>query len=164
MIPSVDKLPDSLFGVDEALTMVTAREIDAPVRAVWAAWEDPTKVARWWGPAGFASTVRELDVREGGRLDLTMHGPDGTDFANLYVFDRVEPFTRIVFTNTGSEEFGLAAFRSTVDFEDLGDGRTRVTQTSRFASPEEKRKHVEDFHAEEGSRELLERLEAVARE
>jgi hypothetical protein len=43
------------------------------------------------------------------------------------------------------------------------DGRTRVTQTSHFASPEEKRKHVEDFHAEGSSRELLERLEVVAR-
>ena len=53
--------------------------IDAPVAKVWAAWIDPVKIAKWWGPADFHSTVRELEVREGGRFDVVMHGPDGTD-------------------------------------------------------------------------------------
>ena len=148
--------------MDDTYTLTTTREIDAPVERVWAAWNDPAKIARWWGPAGFRSTVEELDVREGGRFRVTMHGPDGTDYPNVYVFDRVEERRRLVYTNQGSKEFGLAPFQSVVDLEDLG-GRTRVVLLARFSSAEDKRRHVEDFHAIEGSRQLLERLEAQAR-
>jgi uncharacterized protein YndB with AHSA1/START domain len=148
--------------VDDRYTLITTREIDAPVEKVWAAWKDPKKIARWWGPAGFHSTVAELDVREGGRFEVIMHGPDGTDYPNLYLFDRVVEHRQLVYTNVGSERFGLAPFQSVVDMEPIGE-RTRVVLTARFISEEDKRKHVEDFHAIEGSRQLLERLEAQAR-
>jgi len=147
--------------MDDTWTLVTRRDIDLPVGRVWAAWSDPEKMAKWWGPAGFRSTVTELDVSEGGRFEVVMHGPDGVDYPNVYVFDRVDPLRQLVYTNVGSEQFGLAPFQSVVDLEDVGKG-TRVTLTARFASAEERRKHVEDFHAVEGSRELLQRLEEQA--
>ena len=100
--------------------------------------------------------------REGGRFEVIMHGPDGTDYPNLYLFDRVVEHRQLVYTNVGSERFGLAPFQSVVDMEPIGE-RTRVVLTARFISEEDKRKHVEDFHAIEGSRQLLERLEAQAR-
>ena len=87
-----------------------------------------------------------------------MHGPDGTDYPNVYVFDRVEQHRQLVYTNQGSKQFGLAPFQSVVDMEAVGN-RTRVVLTARFASEEDKRKHVEEFHAIEGSRQLLARLE-----
>lgn len=93
--------------MDDSYTLITTTEIDAPVGRVWDAWNDPVKIAQWWGPAGFHSTVRELDVREGGRFDVIMHGPDGTDYPNLYVFDRVERHRQLVYTNAGSTQFGL---------------------------------------------------------
>jgi uncharacterized protein YndB with AHSA1/START domain len=132
------------------------------VDRVWAAWNDPETIARWWGPAGFRSTVQELDVREGGRFRVIMHGPDGMDYPNVYVFDRVEEHRRLVYTNQGSEQFGLAPFQSVVDMEAIGN-RTRIVLTARFSSEEDKRKHVEEFHAIEGSRQLLERLEEQAK-
>ena len=46
---------------------------------------------------------------------------------------------------------------------ELIGGRIRVVLTARFASEEDKRKHVEDFHAIEGSQQLLERPESQAR-
>ena len=148
--------------MDDSYTLITTRDIDAPVERVWAAWNDPQKIARWWGPAGFRSTVEALDVREGGRFEVIMHGPDGTDYPNVYVFDRVEQHKQLVYTNQGSEQFGLAPFQSVVDLEAVGN-RTRVVLTARFASEEDKRKHVEEFHAIEGSRQLLERLEEQTR-
>ena len=148
--------------MDDTYTLITTRDVDAPVAKVWAAWTDPEKIARWWGPAGFHSTVEELDVREGGRFKVVMHGPDGTDYPNVYVFDRVDEHRQLVYTDTGSEQFGLAPFQSVVDMEAIGHG-TRVVLKARFSSDEDRRKHVEDFHAIEGSRELLERLEAQAR-
>jgi hypothetical protein len=91
-----------------------------------------------------------------------MYGPDGTEYPNLYVFDRVEEKKQLVYTNVGSEKFGLAAFQSVFDMEDIG-GRTRVVLTARFYSEDDKRKHVEEFQAIKGSEQLLERLAAQAR-
>ncbi|MBL6274832.1 SRPBCC domain-containing protein [Micromonospora fiedleri] len=148
--------------MDDSYTIVATREIAAPVADVWDAWNAPEKIARWWGPAGFRSTVKELDVRQGGRFDVTMHGPDGTDYHNVYVFDSVEPYRQLVYTNVGSAEFGLAAFQSVFDMVGTGD-TTQVTLEARFTTEEDRRKHVEDFQAVEGSRQLLERLEEQAR-
>jgi hypothetical protein len=45
----------------------------------------------------------------------------------------------------------------------VGTGRFPQHRTARFASAEDKRTHVEEFHAIEGSRQLLERLEAQSK-
>lgn len=89
---------------------MATREVDAPLDAVWDVWHDPGKIARWWEPAGFRSTVRELDVRPGGRFDVVMFGPDGTDYPNLYIFDGIVEGKQLVYTNVGSERFGLGRF------------------------------------------------------
>lgn len=149
--------------MNDEFKLVTTRVIDAPVDRVWAAWRDPVKIARWWGPAGFHSTVRALDFREGGRLEIVMHGPDGTDYRNTYIFDEIADGRQLVFTNVGSEEFGLAAFQSVFVTESM-DGRTRVTLTAYYASAEDERKHIEDFQARQGSEQLLQRLEEQARD
>ena len=148
--------------MDDSHIVIITREIDAPLERVWDAWNDPEKIARWWGPTGFRSTVNELDVRAGGRFDVVMHGPDGTDYPNLYIFDDVQELKRLVYTNTGSKQFGLAPFQSVFDMEDVGD-RTRVTLKARFSSEEDRERHVEQFHAIEGAQQLLERLEEQAR-
>jgi uncharacterized protein YndB with AHSA1/START domain len=148
--------------VDDSCTLITARELDAPVGRVWDAWHDPRKIAAWWGPAGFHSTVTSLEVRPGGRFEVVMHGPDGTDDPNVYVFDHVEEHRQLVYTDLGSEQFGLAPFQSVLDLEGVGD-KTRVVLTARFRSEEDERKHVEEFGAIEGSQQLLQRLEEQAR-
>jgi uncharacterized protein YndB with AHSA1/START domain len=151
-----------IHSMDDLFTLVTTREMNASVDQVWAAWHDPEKIAKWWGPAGFQSTVKELDVRPGGHFKVVMHGPDGTDYPNLYVFDDVKEKQQLVYTNTGSEQFKLAPFQSVFDLETVGN-KTRVILKARFISEEDKRKHVEDFHAIEGSQQLLQRLEEQAR-
>ena len=51
-------------------------------------------------------------MREGGRFEVIMHGPDGTDYRNLYVFDHVQERRQLVYTNVGSARFGLAPVQS----------------------------------------------------
>jgi uncharacterized protein YndB with AHSA1/START domain len=151
-----------IFEMDDSHTLITAREIDASVVKVWAAWHDPDKIAKWWGPEGFRSTVKELDIRAGGRFEVIMHGPDGTDYENLYTFDHVEEHKQLVYTSGGSKQFGLAPYQSVFDLEPIGS-KTRVVLKARFVSADDKRKHVEEFHAIEGSRQLLQRLEEQAK-
>jgi len=57
--------------------------------AVFAAMSDPTRVARWWGPAGFTNTIHLFEFKPDGRWIMTMHGPDGTDYPNESRFTRI---------------------------------------------------------------------------
>ena len=68
-----------------------SRWLSASPAEVFAALSDPTRVARWWGPAGFTNTMHQFDFEPGGRWLLTMHGPDGRDYPNESRFTRIEP-------------------------------------------------------------------------
>lgn len=63
--------------------------IAASPSEVFAAMSDAVRVARWWGPAGFTSTIEQFDFRPGGKWLMTMHGPDGTDYPNESCFARI---------------------------------------------------------------------------
>ena len=62
--------------------------VAASTRQVFAAMNDPARVARWWGPDGFRNTIHQFDFRPGGTWLLTMHGPDGRDYPNESRFDQ----------------------------------------------------------------------------
>lgn len=148
--------------MDDTYTLTAEIETDATPEQVWSAWNDPAKVAKWWGPEGFTSTVEELEVKDGGSMRVTMHGPDGIDYPNTYVFNEIHRPHQLIYTNIGSKTFGLEPFQSVVNI-DQNEGKTKLTLKMRFVSQEEKDKHVFDFHAEDGSRQLLERLSEQAK-
>lgn len=52
--------------------MVINRVFDAPPSQLWKAWTDPTTLAGWWGPNGFAADPHTiiLEPRVGGRFKL----------------------------------------------------------------------------------------------
>jgi uncharacterized protein YndB with AHSA1/START domain len=58
---------------------------------VFAAMNDPVRVARWWGPDGFKNTIHKFDFQPGGTWLLTMYGPDGKDYPNESRFTRIVP-------------------------------------------------------------------------
>lgn len=66
-----------------------AKFIAASPSQVFAAIRDPGRIARWWGPDGFTSTIHTFDFQPGGRWLLTMHGPDGKDYPNESRFTRI---------------------------------------------------------------------------
>ena len=57
----------------------TRRQLPYPPDAVYAAFAAPERLARWWGPDGFANTFERFDFAPGGAWVFTMHGPDGTE-------------------------------------------------------------------------------------
>jgi uncharacterized protein YndB with AHSA1/START domain len=63
--------------------------IAASPSEVFAAMRDPSRIARWWGPAGFTNTIHDYDFVPGGAWRLTMHGPDGTAYPNESRFTRI---------------------------------------------------------------------------
>jgi uncharacterized protein YndB with AHSA1/START domain len=67
------------------------RLINAAPAEVFAAMSDATRIARWWGPAGFTNTIHQFDFKPGGKWLLTMHGPDGKNYPNESRFTGVVP-------------------------------------------------------------------------
>lgn len=88
-------------------TFETSREIPASPSAVFAAFETPARLARWWGPEGFRNTFRVCDFSPGGAWEFTMHGPDGKDYVNASVFVAIERDSQVVIQHVSAPRFRL---------------------------------------------------------
>ncbi len=124
------------------IEIVTTRVLAHPRDEVFAAFAQPERLARWWGPDGFTNTIHAFDFRPGGAWRFVMHGPDGKDYENTAEFVIVEPPARIVFDHLQP----MHGFRMTMSFDDVGGGGTRLTWRMRLeATPENER--LRDFLA-----------------
>ena len=127
--------------------IVITRVFAAPRELVWKVWTRPEHIAKWWGPRGFDTAVRAMDLRPGGKWEYVMRGPDGAEYPVCGVFREVVPPERIVTTDEFGEDFvppagmdlphGIVA---TAVFEDLGD-QTRLILTISHATAADKKKH-----------------------
>lgn len=138
--------------------VVLSRLFDAPRELVWKVWTEPDHVGAWWGPNGFRTTTKAMDLRPGGRWRFVMHGPDGTDYQNLVVYREVVPPSRLVYEHTG-EEGEEVSFHVVVTFEAEGSG-TRLTMRMVFSTAAELVRVNEKYGAIEGAHQHVGRLEA----
>lgn len=141
----------------DARTIVTTRVFDAPRELVFEAWTNPKHLVQWWGPNGFTTTVRAIDVRPGGVWRFVMYGPDGVDYENRIVYDEIVKPERLVYSHSGGEDLEPVRFQVTVIFEDH-DGKTKLTMTALFPSAVERDRVAEKYGAIEGAKQTLERL------
>lgn len=86
----------------------TSRELPATPESVFAAIQDPVRLARWWGPDGFTNTFDTFEFREGGRWLFTMHGPDGTDYPNQSEFLEIVPGSMVRIKHVNLPHFELS--------------------------------------------------------
>jgi len=107
----------------------TSRQLASGPAAVFAAFSDASRLARWWGPAGFHNTFEICDFQPGGRWKFTMHGPDGTAYANESVFTEIERDRKVVIDHT-CQPF----FRLTVELLPTANG-TQLNWIQVFADP-----------------------------
>ena len=138
----------------KALSITTTRLLNAPQALVWDAWTDPAKLMVWWGPNGFTNMMKKVDVRVGGRFDMTMHGPDGTDYRNESHFTEVLPKERIAYRHETAPKF-----LATATFEARGK-TTFLTLHVVFDTAQAFESAVEVFGAVEGGEQTLARLAA----
>ena len=89
---------DTGFIANPSLTL--KRRLNAPPPKVWAAWTDPEKIARWFGPAQTrdGSVRAELDVRVGGHFRASFNTDDGEYHEVGGVYREVVPNQRLVFS------------------------------------------------------------------
>jgi uncharacterized protein YndB with AHSA1/START domain len=125
--------------------VVIERSFDAPVDLIWQLWTDPEHFKAWYGPAGAAIPVANMDVRVGGTRLVCMEmqapgGPMRMWFTGEY--REVIENERLVYTESMSDEHGNLASPSDmgmpeghptttevrVELEDV-DGRTKLVLT-----------------------------------
>lgn len=111
------------------------RIFNAPRDRVWQAMTDPKLVAQWWG-RGNKLVIERLEVERGGHWRFVEHAPDGVHgFEGR--FSEVTPPERVVQTFEWDGMPGHVALE-TATLEDLGDGRTRLVNTSLFMTAEDR--------------------------
>ena len=139
--------------------IVTTRVFDAPRELVWEACTRPEHMARWWGPRGYTSDVREMDARPGGAWRIDQKTPDGKVYRFYGQFlEMVEP-ERLVLTFAFEGMSDAEPVVETHTFEVAGSG-TRLTTVSRFASIAG-RDGMRASGREGGARESYERLDEL---
>jgi uncharacterized protein YndB with AHSA1/START domain len=134
------------------------REFDAPPAKVFRAHTDPQLVVQWLGPRSITMEIDHFDCRTGGSYRY-LHGRDDAQYAFHGSFHEVRPAELIVqtFTFEGMPD-GVALER--MQFQDLGDGRTRLTATSLVDSFEDRDAFLASG-MEYGVREGYERLDEL---
>lgn len=63
-------------GPDARKRITIERMYRADIGDVWDLWTTKDGIESWWGPGGFAVTVRKLDLRPGGELLYAMTAID----------------------------------------------------------------------------------------
>jgi uncharacterized protein YndB with AHSA1/START domain len=150
--------------------MVITRVFDAPRELVWKAWTEPKYVMQWWGPKGFTSPACKMDFRVGGKSLFCMKSPDGQEGWNGIEYHEIVPYEKIVSSmyfadaegnkidpeQLGIEDEAIEGAYDVTLFEDLGDGRTKLTQIGN-----EPMESARDSGQLEGWAEQLDKLAAV---
>ena len=117
----------SAQGAEPDTDLVSRRELRWQPLEVLAAFLEPGRLARWWGPAGFANEFDLCEPRPGGDWRFTMVGPNGARYRNESRFLELGPH-RVVIQHLSAPRYVL-----TVSLEACPAG-TRLEWRQRFES------------------------------
>lgn len=160
MAPTADLPTNEAAAIAPGVVDLTfRRRLPAPRAAVWAAWTEADRFAKWFGPHGATMDPCELDVRVGGRLFFCHRGEP---FGEVWVRGQylvVEAPRRLVgefrFADPEGRERPREGFadasRFEVILEDDGDGTAMTVHHTGLSV---------DQGESEGWRQTLERLAA----
>lgn len=136
---------------------VISRLLNAPREAVWKAWTEPEKMARWFGPKGVKTRSLRLELKPGGVYHYALETPDGKEMWGRWMLREVTPPSRLVFVNSFSDpDLGLTRhplnpawpleMLSIITFEDKG-GKTLLTVSwAAINATESERKTFDSGH------------------
>lgn len=140
--------------MNEVNEVVFERIFNSTPEMVFKAWTDPEMIKKWWGPEHFYAPSIKIDLRVGGKYIFAMHGPEGSqwdkDMYSAGIYKEIVPNKKLVVTDYFSDENGDKASPTehgldsnmpqdmtvTVLFDDLGDGKTKLSIV--YPKPESK--------------------------
>jgi uncharacterized protein YndB with AHSA1/START domain len=129
-VTAVRKDPDKL-------TMTLDAEFDATADRVWELWSDPRQLERWWGPPTYPATFDAHDLREGGRVEYHMTGPEGDQPRGYWEITEARPPHRLSFRDgfanaDGRPNTDMPMNDVHVTIAEVGERRTRMSIESVF--------------------------------
>jgi uncharacterized protein YndB with AHSA1/START domain len=136
--------------------IIMTRLFDAPRELVFKAYTDPNLIPQWWGPKGLTTTVDKMDVSEGGVWRFVQRDAEGNEYAFHGVYHSIVSPERLVYTFEFEGMPGHVLL-ATVTFEELDDGKTKLTDRSVFQSVED-RDGMLKSGMEEGAAESMDRF------
>jgi uncharacterized protein YndB with AHSA1/START domain len=115
--------------------LVITQEFDAPRELVFKAYTDPELYVQWLGPRRLKMTLEKLEPTNGGSWRYIHRDGDGKEYAFHGVHHEVTRPERIIstFEFEGLPEPGHVSLE-TATFEELPNGKTRVTTKAVFQS------------------------------
>ncbi|AGM08252.1 SRPBCC family protein [Amycolatopsis keratiniphila] len=149
-ITSVTKDPEKLH-----LTVVA--DFSVSQKRLWAAWEDPRQLERFWGPPFAPATFTHHDFRTGGRAEYFLTGPNGEKWPNSWKFTEVNPIGFFE-AEDGDDNDEDMPTSMTFTFETTSTG-SRMIHVTRFSSVEAMEKTIPGM--EEGFRAAMPQLDAL---
>ena len=114
------------------------RAFDAPRELLFDAWTTPQMVCRWLlGPPGWTMPVCEIDLTIGGSYRFVVrNSSSGTEMGWGGVYREIVAPERIVTTELFDQDWTGGETQVTLLLTAADGGRTRLTQTIMFSSPE----------------------------
>jgi len=79
-------------------SLTLKRRLNAPAEKVYAAWTDPEKIVKWFGPDSGPVTKAEIDLRAGGGYTIAFSTENGEHHQVGGVYREVVPNEKLVFT------------------------------------------------------------------
>jgi uncharacterized protein YndB with AHSA1/START domain len=157
----------------ETLELTMTREFDAPRQMVWEAYTNPEMLAKWWGPRGFNTEVKEMSVQVGGRWVYIMHGNgpelkgtqfEGMEAGGIALYQEIKAPELLVYKDIFADKDGneipdMPVALITTRFAEQ-DGKTIMTSTTKYSTLEDLEKVV-SMGVEEGMGQTLDRLDEL---
>ena len=123
--------------VDRAAHAYTmSRVFDAPRELVWKVCTDPELLPKWWGPRYLTTAVDKMDLKVGGVWRYIQKDAEGNEYAFNGVYKEVEAPERLTYTFEFEPMAGHIS-TETITFEELPDGKTRITIKTTFDTLED---------------------------
>lgn len=116
-----------------AREIMITRAFDAPRGLVFDAYTRPELLRRWLGPATWALTVCEIDLRAGGAWRYVMHGPEGAEMVMRGVYREVVAPARLVTTESFDDDWTGGETVNTTTFDEH-DSVTSVITIVEYSS------------------------------
>lgn len=156
-ITSVDKDPGNL-------TLTVIGDYPVTQKRLWEAYADPRQLERFWGPVEWPAKFTRHDMKQGGRSEYFMQGPNGEKSAGYWTFLAIDPMDSFEVkdgfaTDEGKENAQMPSMTMQFSFEATKSG-ARVTIVTTFPSLEAM-EQLTQMGMEEGLRSAMGQLDAV---
>jgi uncharacterized protein YndB with AHSA1/START domain len=134
--------------IDSQLSLEITRRFDAPPERVFDAWTGK-QWGEWLPPGGARCSAATVDMRVGGRYEMTMTMPDGRTASVAGTYKEIDRPNKLVFTWLGC--FHTHETLVTVTFRGDRGGTIMTMRQTGFEDIEVRDKHIDGWGRDGGS-------------